>query len=569
MLPVSLYELIYYINYYKTIHTMKNIFQQEKREELKWLKENIDIRNYLESSGYSLDKSRNTRRYQAYFHEGRGDKVYVPMDHRYPVPSYYVNQFDGKDKGTLVDFIMTREKKSLEEARLILRAFNPAGPYPGRGIQEQASSGQKEEKLAGEAAEQQRKHRLVIEKILREKSLKDESYLRSRFLEEDTIRARAFKGKILLNHAPDGTFWVFPLKEVNGNTVVGMSLKNAEGERMLGRRAGLWVSGPTKNTKAPLEQLVITESPIDAMSYYQLHRDRMLKENTVLISTAGNPGKAQLSAVRELIEQQKVGKVILAHDNDKAGAQYNKAYQQLVAEVNAGRKEALIEVKETIPVFKDFNADIRARKFLELRQLEQQEIARPKHLAHMDPLKEEVARLLYEKSYAKLARKEVVKELQESFVEKELDGTRARFSIRELALINNQPKLLQLLEKPGRAEQQALSAPLVKEKEVSQSKELIPSDRPPARQLSVSPDASDQQLEKAYFKTIRSLQLQIKDNPGFREHYKRLELYKNYPHLNEEEVDTYLGLMQRGAVQQQLEVTRGKGKGLAGPEVVV
>ena len=548
---------------------MKNILHQNHREELQWYKEQIDIRHYLESTGYVLDRARNTRRYQAYFNEERGDKVYVPADTRYPVPSYYVNQFDRKDKGTLVDFIMSREKKDLEGARLVLKAFSSTRPYPENPVP-------MVEKGKDEAAEQLRKHQMVIEKIMREKSLKEDSYLRSRFLEEDTIRAKAFKGKVLLNQAPDGTYWAFPMQEVEGGKVVGMSLKNAEGERMLGRRTGLWISHPTRNSRAPVEQAVLTEHPIDAMSYYQLRKKEMQDINCVFLSTAGNPSQDQLKAVKEFVDLHKVPKVVLAHDNDPAGAAYTKEYQQSIKEWNKERKQTSVELRVVLPTFKDFNADIKARKLLELRQLEQQDIAQPQHLAHLHPLEEELVKLLHEKNYSKLSKQEVVRKLQESFVVKELDGLKARFSIREVALVNNQAKLLKLLEKG-----KEVSLGLEKEKPVEvkgpkspkgveRVEEVHPTyDRPPAKRIStIRLDASDQQLERAYFKTIRNLQLQIKDHPQLREQYQRLELYKNYPHLNEEEVDIYLGLMQRqGGMQQQMGITKGKGKGLAGPEV--
>jgi hypothetical protein len=546
---------------------MKNILQHEKREELKWLKENIDICQYLESSGYTLDKSRNTKRYLAYHHEERGDKVYVPMDNRYKIASYYVNQFDRTDQGTLVDFVMSREKKSLEEARLLLRNFHPAHPGEARA----------KEQLQAEADEQQKRHRYVMDRILKEGVLRDISYLRSRFLEEDTIHARAFKGKVLQNNAPDGRFWVFPLREPGQTRVKGMALKNAEGERILGKRQGLWISSPDKNLRAAVDQVLITESPIDAMSYYQLHKDR--KENTVYISTAGNPAKEQLKALKEFIRQQKVPQVILASDNDKTGRQYNKDYRELIGELNRERKETAVEIKEVVPVFKDFNADIRARKLLELRQLEHQDINRPRHLEHMQPLKEELEKLLYEKNYQKLARREIVRELQHSYVLKELDGQSVRFSVREVALINNQQKLMHLLEQKRGEEKiepvkvkeqrvlQANSAAAVQVEEPKEKK-MPAADKPSLKKASpVSIDTPDQQLEKVYFKTLDKLEKQISGKEEFSGLYQRLDMYRKYPHLNEEEIDTFLGLQQRlgAGLQQQISLTKGKGKELDAP----
>jgi hypothetical protein len=274
-----------------------------------------------------------------------------------------------------------------------------------------------------------------------------------------------------------------------------------------------------------------------------------------------------------------VPQVVLASDNDKAGRQYNKDYRELIGELNRERKEIAVEIKEVVPVFKDFNADIRARKLLELRQLEHQDLNRPRHLENMQPLKEELEKLLYEKNYQKLARREIVRELQNSYVLKELDGQSVRFSVREVALINNQQKLLHLLEQkrdekkiePVKVKEQRMlqvnSASAVQVEE-RKGKAMVAADRPSLRQASpVSIDTPDQQLEKAYLKTIDKLQKEISGKKEFSGLYQRLEMYRKYPHLNEEEIDTFLGLQQRlgTGMQQQISLTKGKGKELDAP----
>jgi hypothetical protein len=274
-----------------------------------------------------------------------------------------------------------------------------------------------------------------------------------------------------------------------------------------------------------------------------------------------------------------VPQVVLASDNDKAGRQYNKDYRELIGELNRERKEIAVEIKEVVPVFKDFNADIRARKLFELRQLEHQDLNRPRHLENMQPLKEELEKLLYEKNYQKLARREIVRELQNSYVLKELDGQSVRFSVREVALINNQQKLLHLLEQ--KRDEEKIEPVKVKEQRMLQvnsasavqveerkGKAMVAADRPSLRQASpVSIDTPDQQLEKAYLKTIDKLQKEISGKKEFSGLYQRLEMYRKYPHLNEEEIDTFLGLQQRlgTGMQQQISLTKGKGKELDAP----
>ncbi len=149
-------------------------------------------------------------------------------------------------------------------------------------------------------------------------------------------------------------------------------------------------------------------------------------------------------------------------------------------------------------------------------------------------------------------------------------------------MINNQPRLLQLLEETS-GKQAEVSSPAGKArerqgmprqeqekiKEVQREQVSSTIDRFPQERPAAAREISDKQLEKLYYKTIKDLQQQIKGDSAFREEYRRLELYRKYPHLGEEEVDTYLGLMQRRSQgpEQQLEVTKGKGKGLPGVEV--
>ena len=77
------------------------------KKDLNRIKQQIDIREYLTHTGYEVDKKRDTPRYRAYSHPTSNDKVYVPIDKKYNNPNYFVNLYDPKDRGTVLDLVMT------------------------------------------------------------------------------------------------------------------------------------------------------------------------------------------------------------------------------------------------------------------------------------------------------------------------------------------------------------------------------------------------------------------------------------------------------------------------------
>lgn len=49
------------------------------KEKIEWVKNNIDIRNYLESCGYTIDKERDCKKYRVYASLDGYDIIVVPM----------------------------------------------------------------------------------------------------------------------------------------------------------------------------------------------------------------------------------------------------------------------------------------------------------------------------------------------------------------------------------------------------------------------------------------------------------------------------------------------------------
>lgn len=585
---------------------MKNKAHQE---ELDSYKESIDIRDYLKSSGYKIDKDRDTKRYQAFTSEQSGDKIYVPINNKYPNANYYVNQFDHKDKGTIVDFVMSRQQKTLDEARLALREFQhgyiPTSSY---------------EKVLPDEAKQAR-HQFIVNKIAKEHATgTNELYIEKRLLDHDTRNHAAFQDKIKLNEAPDERFVAFPMQDGDGK-ITGVAMKSNTRERFLGNRSGVWISHPTQGKKQ-IDKVVITEHPIDAMSYYQLRPDK--EKNVIYLSTAGNPSQQQVETLSKHIKSLEPKEIVLANDNDPAGRKYDQLYTKALQPTNI---PVSIEKSE----FKDWNADIYAQQMYKSRLLDRSnDTPQQIQLDHKVKATSEIEEALESKKYDSLS-VEDRKKLPSYYVERNVEGKKVEFSLSEVAAINNDKKLMKELDQAESLNQEYLASQTHKAKSAAKQlqheteilqavpesndaklkrlestkeqtmvgrqalqearnyidhqsnqqadkvqKDVSPADRPgmqyplgatpgvqyplrvtpggeprPKDTKQIEPADEFTKIKNEYDQQIDSLQGQIKGQPEHEKMARRLTYYKSYPHLNDQEVDTYLSIEDKMQSQQQ------------------
>jgi hypothetical protein len=106
----------------------------------------------------------------------------------------------------------------------------------------------------------------------------------------------------------------FPLNSEDGT--IGLIVRNKNLKEIDGfRDIGLWSSS---HVEAP-KSIIITESPIDSLSHYQLHKP----EKAIYYSTGGSPSSNQPIILQNEIYQLKPEKVVLANDNDLGGVKSN------------------------------------------------------------------------------------------------------------------------------------------------------------------------------------------------------------------------------------------------------
>ena len=153
------------------------------------------------------------------------------------------------------------------------------------------------------------------------KPLKNTYFLLTRGISPATLKHPNFAGTIYNVEDRNFVNTAFPYYDHSGTTLIGLELRNhkfkqhAENSK---KSVGIWHSNPP----AKVDQVVLTESGIDALSYHQLHQP----PNTLYISVGGNLTSQQIKTALTYIatlEGGKDAKFFLGFDQDKDGAKYD------------------------------------------------------------------------------------------------------------------------------------------------------------------------------------------------------------------------------------------------------
>jgi hypothetical protein len=142
------------------------------------------------------------------------------------------------------------------------------------------------------------------------------------------------RGNVLFAHRDDA------------GALTGFEIKNRGFTRFApGGTKSAWQSNVDTNDRFA----VVTESAIDALSYHQLHRER--GDRGRYLSTAGSPGRAQLTVLGRVFGHLAVGvTVVAAVDADEAGRKLAVRLEDLA------RAHAHLEFERHEPVgAKDWN----------------------------------------------------------------------------------------------------------------------------------------------------------------------------------------------------------------------
>ncbi len=295
-------------------------------------KQRIKLVDYAMDQGYIKDRQRSGgTSVTLYKDDARGrDKIVVYPNQRTGVDIYF-NPNDGADKGTVVQFQHRRGSGDWKDTIETLQRY--LGEVPGSMTRQQrptrsdvpSGNGQPPTPPADQPVPTREQ---AVVRSFDLKPLTDTSYLTGRGLSAETISATEFESTTFnrtyldRNRGKQYTNTIFPIKNEQGTVAIivrNEGLKMVEGPR----GDGVWISNPKViESGSRADRLVITENPIDAMSFHQL-KPPVEGEKRLYIGTAGNLSSGAPDTVQKLIDRYQPKQIVLANDNDNGGFRNN------------------------------------------------------------------------------------------------------------------------------------------------------------------------------------------------------------------------------------------------------
>ncbi|TSJ80167.1 MAG: plasmid recombination protein (plasmid) [Candidatus Cardinium sp.] len=330
-------EVIYSRNTHKTLieHRINNDLERVKHE--------VNLIQHAASMGYVLDKEKSSNTWAVM--EKENDKILIKNGPNQNGHWMYKSLVDEQEKGTIVDFMQKRGFSYQSICGLSSRHLDD------RVIKDQKSlSVEMEDALSQRYIAQEAFDRIVEHK--------KGNYLACRGIDQDVYDCYA--GVKVGNQA---VFALYRDIDSNGKGTICSTISyqfyakgtmsdggcfNSTKYFQKGLPRGLSV---LVDYNVPVKHIVVSESPIDALSYKQL--DRPL-DGTMYVSTCGSLSEDVKRELANVFSNAKENgwSVTLAFDNDKAGSHMDKEVRELA-------DACLVNCKSSIPSqFKDWNEEL-------------------------------------------------------------------------------------------------------------------------------------------------------------------------------------------------------------------
>ncbi|MEP1782108.1 toprim domain-containing protein [Reichenbachiella sp.] len=253
----------------------------------------INLTQYAAHLGYEIDRKKSTRNSIA-MRKSNEDKIIISKRGGNWI---YFSVYNDQDNGTIIDFVRNRSSKSLYEIGKELQVWiggNIALPEPT--------------KFVNHVEERQPDPRRVQRLFNYCSLVYDHEYLKNRGITAEALKSPRFSGRVFQDHYNNAVFPHF-----NDNQVCALELK--------GNNIDLFVEGSEKtlwrsNTRKGDDTLIISETPIDALSYQILYA----LSSAFYTSTCGGFSSLQSDLINKLVTDVSwVNQVILITDNDEGG----------------------------------------------------------------------------------------------------------------------------------------------------------------------------------------------------------------------------------------------------------
>jgi|GEM_PF-2739459 len=278
----------------------------EGKHNWEYYKARIDLVEFAQWKGYGINLEKTSRNYAVLKKEG---DIIIVFQNRTTGYQGYFNPNDANDTGNILNFEFNRSKRDWravfgaldnflnesEAGKIKIRRTHLRPTPPPEAVFDASYDFGFQEPF-------------------------DLSYLNRRGISTATLSVACFKGQVFngpfIHNGITYVNTLFPLRNQTG--VVAAIIRNVQYNKIERARGdACWVSNLDTNNTDNVT-MVITESPIDALSYHQLFPAGAL-EQRLYVATAGNLSESQPQYIQYLIEVYQPRKVVLANDNDKAG----------------------------------------------------------------------------------------------------------------------------------------------------------------------------------------------------------------------------------------------------------
>jgi hypothetical protein len=330
------------------------------------------------TAGFRVDEERTKKENSnsanpkyIFVENNEGDKLLISRIYNEGKQQYlYKNLYSDLDKGNIISFIKHRTKNfSIPTAKKKIATFEQNllnGFYKSTGVKIELTGDDIKTNTETAIKEMQRRYQVLPDFTKQE-------YLKSRGLSPEILNSHLCKGRIKNEYiyyprissatkpAVKHINTVFPIYGSDGTKtfLCGFVRKN-ENLKVTAKDSkqsmGVWSSDFRRGE--PVTHLVISENPIDSLSYCQLKIDYN-KSNPMLVASNGELTKSQLELYQEMVSRLRPETIVLANDNNCKGQLFSCKVLALLGLPDSYQdkeyydKNKLIIDAEILPGYKD------------------------------------------------------------------------------------------------------------------------------------------------------------------------------------------------------------------------
>ena len=310
-------------------NTHKTLIENRIKDDIEKVKREVNLIQHAASMGYVLDKEKSSKTWAVM--EKEGDKILIKNGPNQNGHWMYKSLVDDQEKGTIVDFMQKR------------------------GFSYQSICGLSSKHLDDRVVKDQKTLSVEIEDVLSQRYIAQEAfdkvvehqkgnYLACRGIDRDT-----YVGYPGVKVGDQAVFALYRDINSNGKGTICSTISyqfDAKGSRSDGgcfNSTKYFQKGLPRglsilvDPNVPVKHIVVSESPIDALSYKQMNK---MLEGTMYISTCGSLSQGIKKELTNVLSNAKENgwSVTLAFDNDKAGRNVEKEVRELASSLKVSCK---------------------------------------------------------------------------------------------------------------------------------------------------------------------------------------------------------------------------------------